>query len=121
LLQLLCQGCASSYLLYLWVMPCLSPCHDVLRTAADCLACYACVCCSSVGYRSSQYAAALLDKGHKAVNLQGGILAWVSKGAVFVTLCEHGYRRADLSLFALFLTQDICCPHGLLPDLVTTF
>jgi rhodanese-related sulfurtransferase len=34
--------------------------------------------CSTVGYRSSQYAASLMDKGLTAVNLQGGIVGWVS-------------------------------------------
>lgn len=37
------------------------------------------VLCSTVGLRSSQYAASLIHKGLKAVNLQGGILAWVSE------------------------------------------
>jgi hypothetical protein len=66
--QYTCQSLPSA--------PCLMP--ACCRCLLSLLALFACCPCSTVGYRSSQYAAALMDKGHKAVNLQGGILAWVS-------------------------------------------
>lgn len=59
--------------------------HTVLLAKHICwLACCVLYCltvlliCSAIGYRSSQYAASLLDQGCSAANLLGGIVGWVS-------------------------------------------
>lgn len=88
------------------VRPSLPPAQGRMATSAPCPSCA--VLCSTVGYRSSKYAASLMDNGQKAVNLQGGILAWVR-------LSEVASLRAGMSASCEFcgisVEQREACAH----------
>lgn len=56
--------------------------------------------CSTVGYRSSQYAASLMDKGLTAVNLQGGIVGWTHAGLPLVDGSDRQQSTSRVHTYA---------------------
>jgi predicted sulfurtransferase len=49
------------------------------------------ICYCTVGFRSSKYANTLLEEGQAAVNMQGGILGWVSAATAAAAAVGGGW------------------------------